>query len=207
MEPTLARPVFTPDENTLWQAVLDYCRPGCPSRRPRREQVSFYPHCAEAEQAGYRACKRCRPQEALALSARVDLVERACRLIEATSCSLAIIPPDYLAPPPRRPAGSRQPAADGGRLPPIALPLSPFLAGADCWVMVRLLYGRSFETAWGGRSCLAGAGSFDSLHPCAGRSVDRARHRRRCAPRCPLAGTRPRLGIGRPGGPAHRDRR
>ena len=101
MEPTLERPEVALDEETMWQAVLDrdtrfeglmvyavqstgvYCRPGCPARRPRREQVSFYPNCTEAEQAGYRACKRCRPQEALALSTRVELVERACRLIEA----------------------------------------------------------------------------------------------------------------------------
>jgi AraC family transcriptional regulator of adaptative response/methylated-DNA-[protein]-cysteine methyltransferase len=46
--------------------------------------VSFYATCDEAEMAGYRPCKRCRPQEALAHSAGVEVVERACRLIEST---------------------------------------------------------------------------------------------------------------------------
>ena len=38
-----------------------YCRPVCPARRPRREHVSFFPSPAEAEAAGYRPCRRCRP--------------------------------------------------------------------------------------------------------------------------------------------------
>ncbi len=38
-----------------------FCRPSCPSRRPRRERVTFFESPAEAEQAGYRACRRCRP--------------------------------------------------------------------------------------------------------------------------------------------------
>src|SRR5215472_6693704 len=36
-----------------------YCRPSCPSRRPRREQVIFYPRADAAESAGFRACRRC----------------------------------------------------------------------------------------------------------------------------------------------------
>jgi AraC family transcriptional regulator of adaptative response/methylated-DNA-[protein]-cysteine methyltransferase len=40
-----------------------YCRPECPSRRPRRENVEFFESCQEAEAAGYRACRRCRPDE------------------------------------------------------------------------------------------------------------------------------------------------
>ncbi|HWP99375.1 MAG TPA: bifunctional DNA-binding transcriptional regulator/O6-methylguanine-DNA methyltransferase Ada [Vicinamibacterales bacterium] len=39
-----------------------YCRPGCPSRRPRREVVSFFASPAAAEAAGYRPCRRCRPE-------------------------------------------------------------------------------------------------------------------------------------------------
>ena len=39
-----------------------YCRPGCPSRLPRRSNVRFYPHAAAAEAAGFRACLRCRPE-------------------------------------------------------------------------------------------------------------------------------------------------
>ena len=40
-----------------------YCRPSCPSRRPRRENVHFFPLPEAAERAGYRPCRRCRPQE------------------------------------------------------------------------------------------------------------------------------------------------
>ena len=39
-----------------------YCRPVCPSRLPNRQNVTFYATCDEAEQAGFRACKRCRPR-------------------------------------------------------------------------------------------------------------------------------------------------
>jgi AraC family transcriptional regulator of adaptative response/methylated-DNA-[protein]-cysteine methyltransferase len=38
-----------------------YCRPSCPARPPKRENVRFYPSCDEAEAAGLRACKRCAP--------------------------------------------------------------------------------------------------------------------------------------------------
>ncbi len=40
-----------------------YCRPSCPSRRPRRDQVRFFDDCARAEAAGFRPCRRCRPTE------------------------------------------------------------------------------------------------------------------------------------------------
>src|ERR1700692_5124168 len=39
-----------------------YCRPSCPARRPRRENVQFFHRPEQAEQAGYRACLRCRPK-------------------------------------------------------------------------------------------------------------------------------------------------
>ena len=42
-----------------------YCRPSCPSRRPARKNVTFFPTAALAEQAGYRACKRCEPDLAI----------------------------------------------------------------------------------------------------------------------------------------------
>jgi AraC family transcriptional regulator of adaptative response / DNA-3-methyladenine glycosylase II len=41
-----------------------YCRPICPARTPGRDRVTFYKHAAEAENAGYRACFRCRPEVA-----------------------------------------------------------------------------------------------------------------------------------------------
>jgi AraC family transcriptional regulator, regulatory protein of adaptative response / methylated-DNA-[protein]-cysteine methyltransferase len=56
-----------------------YCRPSCAARRPRRENVRFHADCAAAERAGFRACKRCRPNETAARHA--DAVAAACRLI------------------------------------------------------------------------------------------------------------------------------
>ena len=70
-----------PTEDWRWTAVLDrdaaadgrfvyavastriYCRPTCPSRRPRRAQVRFFATTSAAEAEGYRACRRCRPTE------------------------------------------------------------------------------------------------------------------------------------------------
>lgn len=67
-------------EERLWQAVLArdatargsfvyavgstgiYCRSGCPSRPPMRRNVRFHATAAEAEEAGYRPCRRCRPR-------------------------------------------------------------------------------------------------------------------------------------------------
>jgi AraC family transcriptional regulator of adaptative response/methylated-DNA-[protein]-cysteine methyltransferase len=72
-------------EGSFYYAVLTtgvFCRPGCSSRLPRRENVSFFDTCREAEQAGYRPCKRCRPG---ALSPRQRLAEavvHACRRLE-----------------------------------------------------------------------------------------------------------------------------
>src|SRR5580698_587046 len=43
-----------------------YCKPSCASRRPMRRQVSFFPTPALAEAAGYRACKRCEPEQMVA---------------------------------------------------------------------------------------------------------------------------------------------
>jgi AraC family transcriptional regulator of adaptative response/methylated-DNA-[protein]-cysteine methyltransferase len=69
------------DNQAMWQAVLDrdsafdggfvygvrttgvYCRPSCPSRRPNRENVVFYPSPEQARNAGLRPCKRCKPDD------------------------------------------------------------------------------------------------------------------------------------------------
>jgi AraC family transcriptional regulator of adaptative response/methylated-DNA-[protein]-cysteine methyltransferase len=59
-----------------------YCRPSCPARRPKRENVRFYATCADAEAAGYRPCKRCKPREAASGHEHAKTVARACRLIE-----------------------------------------------------------------------------------------------------------------------------
>ena len=58
-----------------------FCRPSCPSRRPRRENVAFYDDATRAEQAGYRACLRCRPKAADG-SPQTALVRAVCRYIE-----------------------------------------------------------------------------------------------------------------------------
>src|SRR5580693_521306 len=58
-----------------------YCRPSCPARRPRRENVRFFLRPEQAEQAGYRACLRCRPKSASA-NAQPDSVKAICRFIE-----------------------------------------------------------------------------------------------------------------------------
>ena len=60
-----------------------YCRPTCAARLARREHVRFHLTCAEAEGAGFRPCKRCRPNEAPLAERQASAVARACRLIEA----------------------------------------------------------------------------------------------------------------------------
>lgn len=61
-----------------------YCRPSCPAVTPKRQNVTFYPTAAAAQGAGYRACRRCRPDAVPGSpewDARADLVGRAMRLI------------------------------------------------------------------------------------------------------------------------------
>jgi AraC family transcriptional regulator of adaptative response/methylated-DNA-[protein]-cysteine methyltransferase len=60
-----------------------YCRPGCASRLPRRENVAFYETPAAAEAAGFRPCKRCRPNEGSIGERHVAAIGRACALIRA----------------------------------------------------------------------------------------------------------------------------
>jgi AraC family transcriptional regulator of adaptative response/methylated-DNA-[protein]-cysteine methyltransferase len=86
-------------EARRWQAVVDrdgsldgtfvfgvsstgiFCRPSCPAKRPRRENVSFFDHAHQAERAGYRACLRCRPN-AVDGNPQSALVRAICRYIE-----------------------------------------------------------------------------------------------------------------------------
>lgn len=61
-----------------------YCRPSCPARTPKPQNVTFYPTSAAAHEAGYRACKRCLPEAAPGSPAwdlRSDVAARAMRLI------------------------------------------------------------------------------------------------------------------------------
>jgi AraC family transcriptional regulator, regulatory protein of adaptative response / methylated-DNA-[protein]-cysteine methyltransferase len=59
-----------------------YCRPSCAARQPRRENVAFHATCADAERAGFRPCKRCRPNEPALADQHAAAVARACRQIE-----------------------------------------------------------------------------------------------------------------------------
>lgn len=54
-----------------------YCRPSCPSRRPRADRVRFFDTTTEARQAGFRACKRCRPDTVGLAQPGVEAVRRA----------------------------------------------------------------------------------------------------------------------------------
>ncbi len=60
-----------------------YCRPSCASRRPRREQVVFFPLPAAAERAGFRPCRRCKPEQAKSADTQLELVRRVCRELDA----------------------------------------------------------------------------------------------------------------------------
>ena len=58
-----------------------YCRPSCPSRRPNRDRVEYFPSPAMAEAGGYRACRRCRPNVEIAAVPSVERVRRACHAV------------------------------------------------------------------------------------------------------------------------------
>jgi AraC family transcriptional regulator of adaptative response/methylated-DNA-[protein]-cysteine methyltransferase len=59
-----------------------YCRPSCPARRPRPDQVSFFQVPEAAEREGFRACKRCRPRQTQTSDPRVELARRICHAID-----------------------------------------------------------------------------------------------------------------------------
>lgn len=69
---------------TAMRSTGIYCRPSCPARTPKPQNVTFYPTSAAAHEAGYRACKRCLPEAAPGSPAwdiRGDTAARAMRLI------------------------------------------------------------------------------------------------------------------------------
>ncbi|NTV79927.1 MAG: bifunctional DNA-binding transcriptional regulator/O6-methylguanine-DNA methyltransferase Ada [Candidatus Aminicenantes bacterium] len=59
-----------------------YCRRGCPSRRPNPRNIRYFGTSADAERAGYRSCKRCRPESPEAPDPRLRIAVEACRSIE-----------------------------------------------------------------------------------------------------------------------------
>jgi AraC family transcriptional regulator of adaptative response/methylated-DNA-[protein]-cysteine methyltransferase len=58
-----------------------YCRPGCPARQPKRTNVRFFATASAAERSGFRACKRCHPNE-IQPNPKLAVVESACRYID-----------------------------------------------------------------------------------------------------------------------------
>ena len=90
------------DTTAAWAAIVDrtdtpaqpfvyavrstgvYCRPSCPSRQPRRENVSFFSCGTEAVAAGFRACKRCRPDEPSTIEHHKAAVQQACAILRAS---------------------------------------------------------------------------------------------------------------------------
>jgi AraC family transcriptional regulator of adaptative response/methylated-DNA-[protein]-cysteine methyltransferase len=67
-----------------------YCRPGCASRRPKRENVRFFDAAGSAAAAGFRPCKRCAPAAAAAPDPGRDAVLQACRLMDAADEALTL---------------------------------------------------------------------------------------------------------------------
>src|SRR5437870_1655817 len=102
-EGAIGWPAMVLDEDTCYRAVRSrdarfdgrfftavkttgvYCRPICPARTPRRENIAFYRSAAAAQEAGFRPCLRCRPETAPDLGAwrgTSNTVSRALALIE-----------------------------------------------------------------------------------------------------------------------------
>jgi AraC family transcriptional regulator of adaptative response/methylated-DNA-[protein]-cysteine methyltransferase len=74
-------------EGRFYYAVVTtgvYCRPGCGARLPKRRNVRYFASSADAEQAGFRACLRCRPEMPTAAAKHLEIVARACRTIEVS---------------------------------------------------------------------------------------------------------------------------
>lgn len=60
-----------------------YCRPVCPARPPKRENIEFHDDVASARRAGYRACLRCKPDDAPAHARTAKMITQACRRLES----------------------------------------------------------------------------------------------------------------------------
>lgn len=105
---TLRKRDSATDDDPRWQAVLTrdgsldgkvyfavqttgvYCRPSCGARTPKRANVSFFSSADAAEAAGFRPCKRCRPNGAGKAETEAALVAAACRSIEAAETPPAL---------------------------------------------------------------------------------------------------------------------
>jgi AraC family transcriptional regulator of adaptative response/methylated-DNA-[protein]-cysteine methyltransferase len=67
-----------------------YCRPGCASRKPKRGNVEFFDSCKAAERAGYRPCKRCKPDTESPRRRQATIIAHACRRIEESDDPLTL---------------------------------------------------------------------------------------------------------------------
>lgn len=67
-----------------------YCRPGCPARTPKPDNVTFHDRPEQAEAAGFRPCRRCRPDEPPLAERQAALVAAACRRIDEAEESLSL---------------------------------------------------------------------------------------------------------------------
>lgn len=67
-----------------------YCRPGCSSRLPNQKNVAFFETCVDAEQAGFRPCKRCQPNAISPRHQQVEAIAQICKLIETSAESLSL---------------------------------------------------------------------------------------------------------------------
>lgn len=67
-----------------------YCKPSCGARQPKPEHVRFHEDCAEAEQAGFRACKRCKPGQPSLTENQAILIVQSCRLIETAEENISL---------------------------------------------------------------------------------------------------------------------
>src|SRR6202049_3268099 len=61
-----------------------YCRPSCAARLARPENVQFHATSEDAEKAGFRPCKRCKPNQASLVEQHAEKIASACRLIESS---------------------------------------------------------------------------------------------------------------------------
>ncbi|RYG13412.1 MAG: methylphosphotriester-DNA--protein-cysteine methyltransferase family protein [Caulobacteraceae bacterium] len=79
-------------EGRFWCSVVTtgvYCRPTCPSRHARPENIRLHDTLAEARATGFRPCARCRPEEPSLTTRHEAMIEVACRLIETSGRALS----------------------------------------------------------------------------------------------------------------------
>src|SRR5689334_935042 len=86
-DPRWASVVARDPQATFYYSVKTtgvYCRPFCAARLARPENVQFHRTCEDAEKAGFRPCKRCKPDQASPVEQHAEKIASACRLIESS---------------------------------------------------------------------------------------------------------------------------